>query len=307
VGNREQVKHAVRRAAGCGDTGHSVQECAPVEETACRHALFDEVHGERAGAGSGLAFQLLLVRRHERISDARDSEAVDRDGHRVRGEVPCTRACAWASQALELVEVLARHEPAFLGRHRLPHVLDRHLAFAPAAGAHRTVVDEHRGLVHARERHQRGRHRLVATDNTHEAVEIMRMNHQLDRVGNHLARDQRRPHTGGSLRLVVGNRDRVEAKRKPARGGHALADTVGELALVEVARHCSRPRRRDADDRSAEPRRVDAHRPEVRARRRTLGALEQPGAGPSAEGVDRRFSHAVDCTARGTNARCGDP
>jgi 2-keto-4-pentenoate hydratase/2-oxohepta-3-ene-1,7-dioic acid hydratase in catechol pathway len=37
----------------------------------------------------------------------------------------------------------------------------------------------------------------------------------------------------------------------------------------------------------------------VRARRCTLGALEQPGAGTSPERVDRRFSHAVDCTARG--------
>jgi hypothetical protein len=239
------------------------------------------------------------VGRHERIPDACDSQAVDRDGHRVRGEVSCTRAWAWASEALKLVEVFARHEPALLGRHRLPYVLDRHFAFAPAAGAHRTVVDEYRGLVHACERHQRGRHRLVATDNTHEPVEVVRMNHQLDRVGDHLARDQRRPHTGSSLRLVVGHGNRVEAKRKAARRGHALAHVVRELALVEVARHCSRPRRRNADDRSAEPRRVEAHRPEVCAGRRTLGALEQTGAGPSAEGVDRRFSHAVDCTGRG--------
>jgi phospholipid/cholesterol/gamma-HCH transport system permease protein len=53
VRNREQVKHAVRRAARCGDTGHRIQERAPVEETACRHALVDEVHGvelEKAAA-----------------------------------------------------------------------------------------------------------------------------------------------------------------------------------------------------------------------------------------------------------------
>ena len=149
MGNREQVEHAVRRASGRGDSGHGIEERAPVEETACGHTLGDEVHGEGPGAGSSLALQLVLVCGHERIPGARDSEAVDRDGHRVRGEVPCTRACAWASEALELVEVLARHEPAFLGSHRLPHVLDRHFAFPPAAGAHRTVVDEHCGLVHA--------------------------------------------------------------------------------------------------------------------------------------------------------------
>src|SRR2546421_5255856 len=133
------MKDAVRRAPGCGDTGHRVQERAAVEKAACRHTLVDEVHGERTGAGSGLALQLVLVCRYERIPYARDSQAVDRDGHRVRGEVSCTRACARASEALELVEVLARHEPAFLGPYGLPHVLDRHFAFAPAAGAHRTV------------------------------------------------------------------------------------------------------------------------------------------------------------------------
>jgi 2-keto-4-pentenoate hydratase/2-oxohepta-3-ene-1,7-dioic acid hydratase in catechol pathway len=37
----------------------------------------------------------------------------------------------------------------------------------------------------------------------------------------------------------------------------------------------------------------------VRARRRTLGALEQPGTGPSAKCVHRRFRHVADCTARG--------
>ena len=65
MGNREQVKDAVRRAAGCCDAGHRVQERAPVEEPARGHALFHELHGERTGAGSGFAFQLVLVRRDE--------------------------------------------------------------------------------------------------------------------------------------------------------------------------------------------------------------------------------------------------
>src|SRR5262249_21815701 len=94
-------------------------------------------------------------------------------------------------------------------------------------------------------------------------------------------------------------RDRVEDECKAVRGGDALADAICELALVEVARHRPRPGRRDADDRSAEPRRVDAHRTEVRTRGSTLGAVEQPGACPSAKRVDRRFRHAADCTRRG--------
>ena len=222
----------------------------------------------------------------------RDSQAVDRDGHRVGGEVPCTRAHARAGDALELVEVLARHQPAFLRPDRLPHVLDRH-ARVRASG--RRASDRCRRAPRAcpRVRAPSARQAPSCRNRRHTRApsKSCAMNHQLDRVGDHLARDQRCPHAGSSLRLVVGDRDRVEAERKAARGGDTLADAVGELALVEVAGHRSRPRRRDADDRSAEPSRVDAHRPEVRACRRTFGALEQLGAGPSAEGVDRRFSH----------------
>src|SRR4029077_7233282 len=94
-----------------------------------------------AGAGSCFSFQLVLVRRHEPVPDACDSEAVDRDGHRVGREVSCTRARARTGDALELVEVLPRHEPAFLRPDRLPNVLDRHVAFVPAAGPPRTALD----------------------------------------------------------------------------------------------------------------------------------------------------------------------
>jgi 5-carboxymethyl-2-hydroxymuconate isomerase len=38
----------------------------------------------------------------------------------------------------------------------------------------------------------------------------------------------------------------------------------------------------------------------VCARGCALGAVAQPGAGPSPNGVDRRFGHAADCTARGS-------
>jgi len=48
VGNCEQVKDAVRRAAGCCDAGHRVQERAPVEEAARRGTAVGEPDRKRA-------------------------------------------------------------------------------------------------------------------------------------------------------------------------------------------------------------------------------------------------------------------
>ena len=86
-----------------------------------------------------------------------------------------------------------------------------------AAGAHRPAVEDDGRLVDASERHQRGRRRLVAADQADEPVEVVGVHHQLDRVGDHLARDERGAHPRRSLRLVVGDRDRVELERDATR------------------------------------------------------------------------------------------
>ena len=210
---------------------------------------------------------------------AREAEAVDGDGHRVRGEVAGAGPGPRTGDTLELVQLRALDQTSFLRAERLPHVADRHLAAAQAPGAHRAAVEDDGGLVDASERHQRGGHGLVTADQAHERVEIMRPRHQLDRVGDHLARDQRRTHPGRALRLVVGDGDRVELERHTAGGGHARGDVLGELALVQVAGHRPRPRGRDADDGPVEAGRVDAHGAEVGARRRALGAARERSAG----------------------------
>ena len=96
-------------------------------------------------------------------------------------------------------------------------------------------------------------------------------------------RDARIP--GRSLRLVVGDGDRVEAERHTAGRRDTVGDALGELALVEVARHRPGPRRRDPDDRAVEAGGIDAHRAEVGARRCALGSGSKRGAGSAAKRV----------------------
>ena len=186
--DREQVEDAVRRAAGRGDPRHRVQQRAPVEE---RAGGGERAGGERARAPGGRVFRLQVDRRHEPVARGRDAEALDGDGHRVRREVAGARARAGAGDELQRVELVAADQAALFGADRLPDVLDRDVA---RAGAHRAAVEDDRGLVEPGERHQRGGHGLVAADEAHERVEVVRVGHQLDRVGDHLARDERRAH-----------------------------------------------------------------------------------------------------------------
>ena len=247
-----------------------------------------EADGERAGANRCSLLPRCVVGRDQPVADRGDAEQVERDRHRRRGEVPGTGTGAGARGSLERVELVTCEQAPLFGADRLPDVLDRHRASRDLAGAHRAAVEDDRGLVHARERHQGRGRRLVAADEADERVEIVSMGHQLDRVGDHLARDQRCPHSRRPLRLVVRDGDRVELERDAACLGDAVGDAGRQPSLVQVAGHRLRPGRRDADDRAAEPRGVDAHRPKMRAGRRALCRRCEPGARPPPERLLRR-------------------
>ena len=90
---------------------------------------------------------------------------------------------------------------------------------------------------------------LSQPTSTTSAVEAVAARDELDRVGDHLAADQRGAHPRGAHRDPVGDRDRVELHRRAAGGAHALLDVRRELAQVEVARTDLDPRVGDADER----------------------------------------------------------
>ena len=220
----EQVQDPVRRATAAGNTRHRVQERAPVEEASRGHPLLDEPDCERPRRRPCVVLGFSLVCRNQAVADAREAETVEGHRHRVGGEVAGARAGAGQACCSSSSRSARGDQPALLRADGLPDVLDRDFAAAPAAGAHRPAVEDDGRLVDACERHQRRRDRLVAADQADEAVEVVRVHHQLDRVGDHLAGDQRGAHPGRRLRLVVRDGDGVEAERDAARGGHALAD-----------------------------------------------------------------------------------
>ena len=81
-----------------------------------------------------------------------------------------------------------------------------------------------------------------------EAVEEVAARHELDRVGHHLAADERGLHALGAHGDAVGHGDRVELHGRATGRADALLDRLRETTLVEVAGHRLDPGRGHADD-----------------------------------------------------------
>jgi hypothetical protein len=105
--------------------------------------------------------------------------------------------------------------PAAYAADALVDVCDRDFLAAEEAGRDRSGVEHDARDVEPAERHHRGGVRLVAGDEADEPVEQVAARDELDRVGDHLARDERRAHALGAHRDAVGDRDRVELHRRP--------------------------------------------------------------------------------------------
>ena len=199
----------------------------------------------------------------------RDAEELERSRHRVRRELAAARACARARDRLELVQVLVAQVPGGMGADPLVDLLDRHLSPAEDARRDRPGVEHQARQVEPAQGHCGRRARLVAGDDADQAVEQVAAGDELDRVRDHLAGRERRPHPLGPHRDAVRDSDRVELDGRAASLADCTLDVDGERALVEIARHRLDPRRANADERLREVVVVEA------------GALEhRPGAGP---------------------------
>ena len=119
-----------------------------------------------------------------------------------------------------------------------------------------------------------------------EAVEEVAACDELDRVGDHLARDERRAHPRRAHRDAVRDRDRVELHRRPAGVPDAPLHVDREIALVEVARHRLDPGRPDADDRTGEVLVREAGSLQHRAGPRAVGAVGE-GRAAALGGIGR--------------------
>ena len=121
-----------------------------------------------------------------------------------------------------------------------------------APGLHRPARDEDDGHVGAERAHQHPRHDLVAVGDADEAVEPVRVDDRLDRIGDHLARCEAVAHPEMPHRDAVVDADRVELERNPARLADRVLDDLAEGLQVDVPRDQIDVRVADANERLVE-------------------------------------------------------
>ena len=213
-------------------------------------AITSRIRRPACSAAAGFAGSVAVIAAEP---DRPEPEEVDRDGHRVGGEVAGARADAGARVALELGELVVDELAAPRARRPLPR---RSGSSRACRDASRPPSRPSRGSAPAR-RAARAPSPLPAPSCRSPTMQIspskgwLRRD-ELDRVGDHLAADERRAHRRHALRLVVGDGDRVELHRRAAGGADAGRDV---LARGRAGRGCtaSSPSRSSRSRRAACP------------------------------------------------------
>ena len=173
---------------------------------------------------------------------------------------------------------------------RLEEILDGDVAAPKPPRLDRAAVEDEPRDIEAQESHRPARNRLVAAHQDDERVEHVAAAEELDRVGDHLAADERGLHPLRPHGDAVADGDRVELHRSPAGAPHPLLHVLGQTAEVEVAGHRLGPGVGDADDRPGDVVVGEPDRLEIGARGSALRAIVERAA--AVTGVER---HGAPC------------
>ena len=134
------------------------------------------------------------------------------------------------------------------------------------------AVEEDRRQVEPGGGHEHAGQRLVAAGEGHQGVEPLGVHDRLDRVGDHLAADQRGPHPLVAHGDAVGDGDGDELEGEAAGVAHALLGPLGQPVERQVAGGDLVPARGHRRPAACPSRRRSSRRP---------GAWPGPAPGPA--------------------------
>src|SRR2546422_10370274 len=125
--------------------------------------------------------------------------------------------------------------PGAVLAHRFEHAHDGEIAVLVMARLDGAAVHEHGGDVHAGHRDHRARHVLVAPAHGQETIHALGVAGGLDRVGDHLARDERILHSLRAHRDAVAHGDRAKGLRHRPGGLECCLRAPGQPVQPHVA------------------------------------------------------------------------
>jgi hypothetical protein len=269
--DRQQVQHRVGGTGGGGDHAGGVAERGARQHVARRALGLEAFHHQLAAAECGSALGRMcgrdVVEAHRR-----QAQRGQHHRHRVGGELAAAGTGAGTGVALDGGQFGVVDLAGAMRTDGLEHLLDgdRMVVVRPVRDT--AAVQRDAGNVQPCQRHGRGGNGLVAAAQHHHRVEAVAVHRQLDRIGDHLAADQRGAHAGRTHRDAVGDGDRVELDRRAAGGADAGRSLDRQLAQVEVARAHIRPGMHHRDQRPGNRRVVQSGGAQHRAGRGAVGA-----------------------------------
>ena len=151
-------------------------------------------------------------------AERREADELHRHRHRVGGVLTAAGAVGRAGVVFEELQLLFADLAGLVGADRLVDRADRRFLAVDLAGQDRAAVEQEAGDVEPGQRQREAGQRLVAGAETDDRVEHVAAADQLDRVGDHLAGDERGLHALGAHRDAVGDGDRCSSpsgRRRP--------------------------------------------------------------------------------------------
>ncbi len=194
-------------------------------------------------------------------------------GHGVGGELAAAGPGTGAGDPLEYLQLGIAEIAGLMLADRLEHVLHGHILAVQPPRQDRPAVDEDRRHVQADHRHHHPRQGLVAARKPDQRVIAMAAHGQLDRIGNRIARGQRRAHPLVPHGDAVGHGDGGELARGAVGVLDAQLDRLGLTIERDVAGRGLVPAGGDADEGLVDLLLGQTHRVEIRPVRRAGGAL----------------------------------
>ena len=259
--DREQMQDRVRRARERHRDRDRVLEGLPRHDLPGPEIELQETRdGDPALAGGNLA--PVVDGGRARRAGQRHPQGLAHRGHRVRRVHARARPSGRARRTLQAEELRVAHLSFRVRPNGFEDILDRDVASPIRARQDRAAVEVDRRQIHPSHRHQHARLGLVAARDPDERVQPLRVHHQLDGVGDQIARHQRCLHPFVTHRDAVGDRDRRELERDAAALAHAFLRERRQLIEVVVARGHLVPRRGDPDLGATPVGVAHPHRPE---------------------------------------------
>ena len=271
------MKHGVcGPAAGCNARNRIFKRLA--RDDLRRPTVGADCIHEHASGFLRRSVLLLPGGRHSGKLNGRNTENFAGHGHRVGRKLSAACPRARTGIRFECFKAGVVNLACCIRANAFKYVLNRNvnlfaIGAVQLARRDRSAVQHHAGNIETTQSHDDAGHIFVAAADADKSVEKIAAGDQFDRVGDHLARNQRSLHTLRAHRDAVGNGDGVELHRRTAGFSNAFLQRFSNFAQVHITGSDFGPGIGDADDRLMQIVFRESGSTQIRARRGAAGAL----------------------------------